>query len=268
MTDFAALLPPLRQLARQAGAAILDVYGSDFSVAAKADASPVTEADLRSEQIILAGLRQLTPDIPVISEEAAAAGHLVTAPGRCFWLVDPLDGTKEFVKRNGEFTVNIGLVVDGVPIVGIIFAPVPDRLFAACPSSATAEDGGSPPRPISCRKAPADGLIILSSRSHREPERFESFIRDFRVAEIRHSGSSLKFALIAAGEGDLYPRLGRTMEWDTAAGHAILRAAGGTITLVDGSPLIYGKPGFENPPIVAWGQPTIFAASSTAAGKG
>ncbi len=256
MTDFTALLPPLRRLAREAGAAVLEVYRSDFAVEAKADASPVTEADLRSEQVILAGLERLTPDIPVVSEEAAAAGKVVDLAGGRFWLVDPLDGTKEFVKRNGEFTVNMGLIVDGKPLVGVIFAPVPDRLFAACPGLVTAEDGGAPPRPIACRKPPAGGLVVLSSRSHRDPGRFDSFIGDFPVAEIRHSGSSLKFALIAAGEGDLYPRFGRTMEWDTAAGHAILRAAGGDITLADGSPLTYGKPGFENPPIVAWGTPT------------
>ena len=253
MTDLVSLLPPLRQLARRAGAAIMDVYHSDFAVTAKDDASPVTEADLRAEAIILEGLRELTPDIPVVSEEAAAAGARFDVSGGRFWLVDPLDGTKEFVKRNGEFTVNIGLIENGQAIAGVLFAPVLDRLFAAIPGQADVEDLGAAPRPIACRPVPAAGMTVLSSRSHRDPTTFDAFMARFKVAETRHSGSSLKFALVAAGEADIYPRFGRTMEWDTAAGHAILNAAGGCLTLPDGSPLLYGKPGFENPSVVAWG---------------
>jgi 3'(2'), 5'-bisphosphate nucleotidase len=253
--DYEALLAPLRALARQAGEAILEIYASDFAVNAKDDRSPVTEADLRAERIILAGLRVLTPEIPTVSEEAAAEGERTDVSGGTFWLVDPLDGTKEFVKRNGEFTVNIGLVVDGVPVAGVLFAPVPNRLFAASPGAATVEDGGAPPRPIACRPPPRDGLIVLSSRSHKDPTAFDAFMRPFTVADTRHTGSSLKFALVAAGEADLYPRFGRTMEWDTAAGHAILNAAGGCLTLPDGTPLTYGKPDFGNPSVVAWGTP-------------
>ena len=251
MYDLASLLPPLRALARQAGAAILDVYGSDFAVTAKEDRSPVTEADLRSEHILVAGLRTLTPDIPVVSEEAAAEGVVVDVSGGRFWLVDPLDGTREFVKRNGEFTVNIGLVAEGRPQLGVLFAPVPDRLFAAVPGQATVEDGGAPPRPISCRPWPAEGIVVLGSRSHRDSGEFDGFIAGFRVAEVRRSGSALKYGLVAAGEADLYPRFGRTMEWDTAAGHAIVAAAGGCLTLPDGRPLAYGKPGFGNPHFIA-----------------
>lgn len=254
MTDHAALLPPLRALARRAGAAILEVYQSDFAVQAKDDKSPLTEADLRSERIIVAGLRALTPDIPVISEEEAASGTNPAAAGR-FWLVDPLDGTKEFVKRNGEFTINIGLIEDGKAVVGVLYAPVLDRLFAAHPGEATVQDRGAAPRRIACRKPPAEGLVVLSSRSHRDPETFDRFMTHFKVAEYRHSGSALKFALVAAGEADLYPRFGRTMEWDTAAGHAILNASGGCLTLTDGSPLLYGKPDFANPNVIAWGTP-------------
>ncbi len=257
MTDRSALLAPLRSLVRRAGAAILAVYGGEFAVRAKPDASPVTEADLAAERIIAQGLRELTPDIPVIAEEAVTGGT-APGPGTRFWLVDPLDGTKEFVKRNGEFTVNVGLIEDGRPTLGAIYAPVADLLFSAHASAAFVEEKGQAPRPIRCRKPPAAGLVVLTSRSHRSPEQFDAFIKRFRVAELRASGSSIKFALVAAGEADLYPRFGRTMEWDTAAGHAILNAAGGCLTLADGSPLAYGKPGFENPPVVAWGAPAPF----------
>ncbi len=255
MTDHTALLPALGLLARRAGAAILEVYQTDFTVRNKDDASPVTEADLRAEAIILAGLAELTPDIPVVSEEAAAAGARFDVSQGRFWLVDPLDGTKEFVARNGEFTVSIGLIENGVPVMGALFAPVPNRLFLAAPGRATVEDQGAPPRPIAVRPPPEAGLVVLSSRSHRDSERFDTFIAPLPVAALRRSGSSLKFALVAAGEADLYPRFGRTMEWDTAAGHAILRAAGGCMTLPDGSPLRYGKEGFLNPSVVAWGAP-------------
>lgn len=251
--EFEDILPAVKVLAREAGKAILDVYESDFAVSRKEDASPVTEADIRAEAVILPGLRRIAPKIPVVSEEAVAAGAQVDVSGGRFWLVDPLDGTKEFVKRNGEFTVNIALVWDGQPRLGVLFAPVLDRLFAAIPGQAWVEERGALPRPIHCRVPPDAGLTVLSSRSHRDAEQFDEFIRPFSVAETRHSGSSLKFALIAAGEADLYPRFGPTMEWDIAAGHAILVAAGGCLRLPDGGPIAYGKPGLLNPPFVAWG---------------
>jgi 3'(2'), 5'-bisphosphate nucleotidase len=252
MTDIVALLPELRALARRAGVAILEVYHGDFAVTAKADASPVTEADIRSERIILDGLRRLTPDIPAIAEEEEAAG---TAPRHRekFWLVDPLDGTREFVKRNGQFTVNIGLIESGRPVAGILYAPALELLYAAAGGKATLEEAGEPPRPILGRTPHADGLVVLASASHRDAEPFDKFLEHFRVAEIRRSGSALKYGMLAAGEADLYPRFGRTMEWDTAAGHAILDAAGGCLTLPDGAPLTYGKPGYFNPAVVAWG---------------
>jgi len=253
VTDYAALLPGLRALAREAGAAILEIYAQPFEVKSKDDSSPVTAADIKAEAIILAGLAKLTPDIPVVSEEAASAGQSFDVSGGRFWLVDPLDGTKEFVARNGEFTVNIGLIENGVPVAGVLFAPVPDRMFLAAPGIATVEDRGSAPRPIRVRTVPEAGMLVLSSRSHRDPSSFDDYMKHFPVADIRRSGSSLKFALVAAGEADIYPRFGRTMEWDTAAGHAVLIAAGGCMSLPDGSPLLYGKAGFENPPVVAWG---------------
>ena len=255
MKDYDDLLVPLGRLARQAGDAILEVYRSDFRVAAKGDNSPVTEADLRAEGIILAGLARLTPEIPVISEEAAAAGSLPPLTGDRFWLVDPLDGTKEFVKRNGEFTVNIALVENRRPTLAVLLAPVPGRLFCGRPGLATLADGASPPQPLRCRTPAKAGLVVLSSRSHRDPQCFDKFMEQFVVADIRHSGSSLKFALIAAGEADLYPRFGPTSEWDTAAGQAVLEAAGGCVTTLDGHPLDYGKPDFANPSFVAWGTP-------------
>lgn len=253
MTDYVALLSGLRALAREAGAAIMEIYAKPFEVHSKDDDSPVTAADIKAEAIILAGLKRLTPDIPVVSEEAAAEGKHFDVSGGRFWLVDPLDGTKEFVARNGEFTVNIGLIENGVPVAGVLFAPVLDRLFLAAPGIATVEDQGAAPRPITVRPVPEDGMLVLSSRSHRDPATFDDYMKHFPVKDIRRSGSSLKFALVAAGEADIYPRFGRTMEWDTAAGDAILRAAGGCMSLPDGSPLLYGKPGFGNPPVVAWG---------------
>jgi len=254
MTDIPKLMPELRALARRAGVAILEVYHGDFAVTRKDDSSPVTEADLRSERIIVEGLRRLTPDIPVISEEEASAGITPEQHGR-FWLVDPLDGTREFVKRNGQFTVNIGLIDAGRPTAGILYAPVLDRLYAAAGGKATLEEAGEPPRAIACRKPPEGGLVVLASASHRDAELFDKFIERFAVAEIRHSGSALKYGILAAGEADLYPRFGRTMEWDTAAGHAIIDAAGGCITLPDGTPLEYGKPDYANPTHVAWSTP-------------
>jgi 3'(2'), 5'-bisphosphate nucleotidase len=259
VSDLHRLLPPLRALVRQAAAAILAVYRGDFGVTVKQDASPVTAADLAAERIILAGLGLLAPDIPAVSEEATASGRQVDVGAGRFWLVDPLDGTKEFVKRNGEFTINIALVEDGTPVLGVLYAPVADRLFAALPGEATVEEGGRPPRRIACRQPPPGGLTVLSSRSHRNPAAFDAFVRPYAVAVVHRLGSSLKFGLIATGEADLYPRFGRTMEWDTAAGHAILRAAGGCLTSLDGAPLTYGKSGFANPPFVAWGtrEPTL-----------
>ncbi len=254
MTATIALLPELKAIARAAGAAIMEVYRSDFAVTAKDDKSPVTEADVRSERIILDGLARLTPDIPVIAEEEAAAGRTPAHRER-FWLVDPLDGTKEFVKRNGQFTVNIGLIENRRPVAGILFAPAIDRLYAAAEGRATLEVEGAAPRPIHCRRPVPSSLVVLASASHRDAEAFDAYIARFTVAEIRRSGSALKYGVLAEGEADLYPRFGRTMEWDTAAGHAILEAAGGCLTLPDGSPLDYGKPGYDNPAAVAWSTP-------------
>jgi 3'(2'), 5'-bisphosphate nucleotidase len=248
----ADLLERLLPVARAAGDEILRVYATDFEVRDKADASPVTEADERAEALILPALRGLTPDVPIVSEEAAAAGVLPEAGSR-FWLVDPLDGTKEFVSRNGEFTVNIALVEDGRPVLGVVHVPALERLYAGAVGTGAFVEDASGRRPIACRQAPEDGLTIVSSRSHGDADALAGFLAGRAVASSVAAGSSLKFCLVAAGDADLYPRLGRTMEWDTAAGHAVVSAAGGRVSAVSGGELGYGKPGFENPHFVAQG---------------
>ncbi len=246
------LLERLLPIVRDAGDVVMSVYATDFSVRGKDDASPVTEADERAEAVILAGLAALTPDVPVVAEEAVAAGR-VPAIGRRFWLVDPLDGTKEFIKRNGEFTVNIALVEDGRPLLGVVLAPALDKLYAGEVGGDAFVEDGNGRRSISCRVPPAEGLTVLASRSHGDAAALDTFLADRKVAKLASAGSSLKLCLIAAGEADLYPRLGRTMEWDIAAGHAVLAAAGGHVTDLDGRPLAYAKRGFENPHFAAWG---------------
>jgi 3'(2'), 5'-bisphosphate nucleotidase len=248
------VLESLAAIARSAGDAILEVYATDFAVAGKADASPVTEADRRAEAIIVARLAELTPDVPVVAEEAVAAGGTPDVSGR-FWLVDPLDGTKEFVSRNGEFTVNIALVEDGRPVLGVVLAPALQRLYAGATGDGAVVEDAAGRRPIACRAEPAEGLTVVASRSHGDAAALDAFLAGRKVAASTSAGSSLKFCLVAAGEADLYPRLGRTMEWDTAAGQAVLAAAGGRVTDLSGAELGYGKPGFENPHFVALGAP-------------
>lgn len=248
----AALLESVVLIARQAGAVVMDVYRTDFAVAAKADASPVTQADEAAEAAITEALAALTPDIPVVGEESFSAGQRV-ATGRTFWLVDPLDGTKEFISRNGEFTVNIALIEDGRPVLGVVGAPAVDRLYAgALGVGSFVEDAGGR-RAIACRACPGEGLTVVSSRSHGDEQALQQFLADRKVARSTTAGSSLKLCTVAAGDADCYPRLGRTMEWDIAAGHAVLAAAGGCVVDLHGNDLGYGKPGFENPHFVAWG---------------
>ena len=250
--DLPALLDRLALLARAAGGAVMEVYASDFSVSDKADASPVTEADVRAETIIVAGLKALAPGLPIVAEEAMAAG---AAPllGSRFWLVDPLDGTREFVNRNGEFTVNIALIEDGAPRAGVVFAPAIDRLFAGWVGQcAWVEDAGVR-RAMHGRTPPREGLHVLASRSHGDEAALRGYLAGKPVARVSYAGSSLKLCLIASAEADLYPRFTRTMEWDIAAGHAVLAAAGGSVDTLDGAPLRYGKPGFGNPHFVARG---------------
>jgi 3'(2'), 5'-bisphosphate nucleotidase len=253
MPDLDRLLPEIVALADRAGTVILEHYQGDVAVRAKADASPVTAADEAAEAVILARLAELTPEIPTVAEETVAAGHVPEIDDSPFWLVDPLDGTKEFLSRNGEFTVNIALIQAGEPVLGVVLAPARGQAWwGARAKGAMARDAEGRTRAIAVRKPPADGLVAIASRSHRDAET-QAFLDQAGVAECISAGSSLKFCLVAEGKADLYPRFGRTMEWDTAAGHAVLGAAGGRVTTRDGAPFLYRKPGFENPPFIARG---------------
>lgn len=255
--DHHRLALTLRRLAIEAGAAVMEVHGApDMGVAAKADASPVTEADLRADRIIGEGLRAAFPEVAVVTEEQAAThGDL---GGRDFLIVDPLDGTKEFVQRRGDFTVNIALVQGGVPIRGVVHAPARGRLFWTDAEGAAVEEEGpfdplavGPTRSLRVSEPDNRSLRVVASKSHRDAAT-DAWIAQYRVGDFVAAGSSLKFCLLAAGEADLYPRLGRTMEWDTAAGQAVLMGAGGRVVRLDSrEPLRYGKPGYENPHFVA-----------------
>ena len=247
------LLDALISAVRAAGEEILAVYPTDFAVSSKDDASPVTLADKRAEAVLIQALSRLSPGVPVVAEEAVAAGCAAQV-GSMFWLVDPLDGTREFISRNGEFTVNVALIEDGRPTLGLVLAPALGRLFAGAEGVGAFVDDTQGHRAIACRKPPPQGLTVVTSRSHGDAAALDVFLAGRNVAALRNAGSSLKLCLVAAGEADLYPRLGRTMEWDTAAGDAVLRAAGGMVTTLAGEPLTYGKPGFVNPHFVAAAQ--------------
>lgn len=252
MTD-TELAAAIDAIARQAGAAIMEIYARDFAVETKADDSPVTEADEAAEAIIVIALRALTPDIPVVAEEEVAAGKQTEVGAAPFWLVDPLDGTREFISRNGDFTVNIALIRDGEPVLGTVHVPARDETYtAAGPGQVTRQRGDGETETISARVPGVDGLVAMVSRSHASPET-DDYLATLVVKERIDAGSSLKFCRLAEGAADLYPRLGRTMEWDTAAGHAVLACAGGSVSHLDGRPLKYGKDGFENPHFVARG---------------
>nr|WP_292772213.1 3'(2'),5'-bisphosphate nucleotidase CysQ [Mesorhizobium sp.] len=250
------------QLALVAGRKVLEIFHAGCEVSEKPDSSPVTDADHAAEAIILDGLRTAYPEISCVAEEEAAAGILPADLGNAFFLIDPLDGTKEFIKRSGDFTVNIALVRDGNPEVGVVYAPYSGRFFSGRPGMAEildvdAEGKIDTRRPISVRHG-SSPLTVVASRSHRTAQT-DAFIQECGPVEILSVGSSLKFCMIACGEADIYPRHGRTMEWDTAAGDAILRAAGGMTYMTDGNPLPYGKRNqadesdFANPDFVARG---------------
>ncbi len=260
--DRAALLAVLCLIAERAGKEILAYYVEEenIEVRHKSDDSPVTDADQAAEDFILAALRSLTPGIPIVAEEAMSAGDEPDVSGGRFWLVDPLDGTKEFISRNGEFTVNIALIENGRPVAGVVHAPALAMTWAG----ASAEDGTAsasfsetdrPPMAIEARAIPKDGATVIASRRHGSGPELDEFLAGYTVKDQVSAGSSLKFCLVANAKADLYPRFGRTMEWDTAAGHAVLLAAGGQVMRADdGTPLTYGKPGFENPHFIAKGR--------------
>jgi 3'(2'), 5'-bisphosphate nucleotidase len=232
---------------------ILAVQRAGFAVDAKADASPVTLADTRAEKVIVDGLRAAVPDIPVIAEEEVAAGR-VTEPGRTFWLVDPLDGTREFAAGRPEFAVNIGLVRDGRVVLGAVASPATDEVYAGIVGVGAWKIAAGVRTAISARAAPAQGLTIMASRHYKDDPALAAFLADFKIASVTNIGSALKFCALAEGKADFYPRLGRTMEWDTAAPQAVLEAAGGCVLTLDGARMGYGKAGFENPHFLCWGR--------------
>ena len=255
--DFDHMIPVFRRLALEAGARILQVYnGPDFEVRSKSDSSPVTEADEAADALISAGLRAAFPDLVLITEEQAAS-HAQRAS--TFLIVDPLDGTKEFVQRRGDFTVNIAYVEDGVPLRGVVYAPAQDRLFYTLPDGTAVEETGAFDHDLvgdlhrlSVAQPDNAALRVVASKSHRDAAT-DDYISRYAVADMKSAGSSLKFCLLATGEADLYPRLGRTMEWDTAAGDADLRGAGGCMVRFDDhTPLTYGKAGWDNPFFIAY----------------
>ena len=248
----ASLLAELTPLIHAAGALVMRVYATDFQVVIKGDESPVTVADQCAEKVIFEGLSRIAPDIPVVGEEAASAGDIPDVSNR-FWLVDPIDGTKEFISRNGEFTVNIALIDHGVPVLGLVLAPALGRLFTGAAGLGAWVEDRQGRRAITVRAVPADGLTVVGSRHHGDDSAVTALLAGRRIAAHRTVGSSLKLCLVAEGAADVYPRFGRTMEWDTAAGDAVLRAAGGTVRTIAGELLMYAKPGFENPDFAAWG---------------
>ena len=251
--DFDYLTTVMRRLALEGGARIMEIYQSDdFDVRSKSDDSPVTAADA----LISAGLRDAFPDTPLVTEEQAAS-HDVEA--QTVLIVDPLDGTKEFVQRRGDFTVNIAYVEDGVPVRGVVYAPARGRLFYTDATGQAVEETGAfdlerpgETAPIGVSTPDNAALLVVASKSHRD-EATDAYIGRYKVADMKSAGSSLKFCLVATGEADLYPRLGRTMEWDTATGHAVLHGAGGRVVRFDDlTPLGYGKAGFANPHFIAY----------------
>jgi 3'(2'), 5'-bisphosphate nucleotidase len=250
----AALLDIALRAGLAAGEAIMRIYAQDFDIREKTDRTPVTAADLAAERIIVAMLEAAYPDIPILAEERCEAEGLPPSAPR-FWAVDPLDGTREFIARNDEFAVCIGLVEAGRPVLGVVHGPAKRLTYAACgPGTATRRRDARDPEPISARAPAADGLVVVHSRSHENSRRLAEFLADYPVKERIKCGSALKFGVLAAGEADLYPRFGTTMEWDTAAGQAILEAAGGRVETRAGTALAYGKPGFANDGFIAWGR--------------
>ena len=255
--DYEKLTRVMRRLALEAGDKIMEIYGQDdFDVKSKSDDSPVTAADEAADKIISDGLRAAFPDVLLVTEEQSAT-HSTT--GDTFLIVDPLDGTKEFIHRRGDFTVNIALVEGGVPTRGVVYAPAKERMFFTGAGGQSVEETGDfdkdsvgPMKAISVSNPDNSALMVVASKSHRD-QATDDYIGKYQVRDMKSAGSSLKFCLIATGEADIYPRVGRTMEWDTAAGHAVLQGAGGcVIRFDDHSALTYGKAEYANPFFIAY----------------
>lgn len=256
--DHSRLLDEIAEAAREAGEAILDIVRRGFEVEAKRDASPVTEADRAAELVILAALARAAPGVPVIAEEEVAAGR-IPAHGAIYFLVDPLDGTKEFVRGGDDYTVNIGLIEDGSPKLGVVFAPATRRLHGGCVGGGAWLDEGQGRREIHTRPR-GEQLTAVASKSHLNQATVDYLQEAVGTCGYVSVGSSLKFCIVAEGEADIYPRASPTSEWDTAAGHAVLLAAGGLVDGPDGAPLAYGKRAFLNRAFVAtsgWKPPRV-----------
>ncbi len=242
-------------IARAAAAEILKIRARGATVREKADSSPVTDADEAANQLIVERLADAAPGIPILAEESVAAGDIPKV-GRKFWLVDPLDGTREFVAGRDEFTVNIALIDEGHPVLGVVGVPVRDEIYLGIVGQGAWYAVGDQPRQeIHARQVPGSGPVAVATRSHGNAET-DAWLNKENISQSVRAGSSVKFCLLAAGKADVYPRLGRTMEWDTAAGHAVLSAAGGSVKKLDGADLLYGKSGYENPHFIARGQPS------------
>jgi 3'(2'), 5'-bisphosphate nucleotidase len=258
VTDHQAawLAEPVGEIAVAAGRAILEIYGQDFEVVQKEDRSPLTEADLASHRVIRDALAKLTPDIPLLSEESATVAYDIRSGWSQYWLVDPLDGTKEFVNRNGEFTVNIALIREFEPVLGVVHVPVTGVTYSGVVGEgATRRSPGESPEPIRVQRPCASPVRVVGSRSHANP-RLQQYLQLLGDHHLVSMGSSLKFCLVAEGRADFYPRLGPTSEWDTAAAHAVVLAAGGRIITLDGRPLQYNrKESFLNPEFLVIGDP-------------
>ncbi len=249
------LLSQVVALSAEAGQAIMEIYdGPDFQVTHKEDKSPLTAADLASHSAIVRGLQDLTPEWPVLSEESECTPYEIRRRWPIFWLVDPLDGTKEFLKRNGEFTVNIALIEDQRPILGVVYAPASGGTYFAARGVGAFKQESGQAVPIRVQRGTGDATRVIVSRTHGTDET-ELFTKQYGVCEFVPMGSSLKFCLVAEGVADVYPRSGPTMEWDTAAAHCILAEAGGAVTSAGGDPLIYNKPSLLNPGFLAMGVP-------------
>jgi len=243
-------LAVLSALAREAGAAILEVARTgDLSVEAKADHSPLTQADRRAHEIIVAGLKAIDPAIPVYSEEGRAVPYAERRDWACFWLVDPLDGTKEFIRREQDFTVNIALIRGAEPVLGVVYAPARDWLYTGCAGAGAWKEAGGARQALPRPQAPRAGLVAVRSKSHASPEE-DAFFARYEIADAVSMGSSLKFCLVAEGAADIYYRHGPTCEWDTAAAHAVVRASGGVVRAADGGELAYNKESCLNPGFV------------------
>jgi 3'(2'), 5'-bisphosphate nucleotidase len=252
--DLSSLLEPVTRLAHAAGEKILAIYDSDFAIEQKEDRSPLTAADLASHHAIIAGLNELTPGVPILSEESSSLPFAQRSLWQRYWLVDPLDGTREFIKRNGEFTVNIALIEGGVPVLGVVYVPVSDVSYIACRGrGAFKQEPGREPRPIRVRELPDGPVMVVGSRSHRG-DSLNRFLENLGEHEMVGMGSSLKLCLVAEGAADIYPRLGPTSEWDTAAAQCVVEQAGGHVTDTDMLPLRYNtKDSLLNPCFLVFG---------------